>query len=208
LLHVGGVLTPCESATGLSATTGKWLHFKMEVPAGTPSVSFSISGGLGDADLYVKYGSQPTTASFDCRPYIGGNNETCAFSAPAAGTWHVSLRAYSSFSGVTLAGSFAYPGNELDESGLGASTGNWIHRSITVPSCATKLTVQITGGSGDADLYVKFDGTPTTTSFDCRPYIGGNEEICTFSPPHAGSYGIGLRAWSTFANVRLIGDYE
>jgi serine protease len=206
LLHVGGTLTPCTPVTNLSATTGKWLHFTMEVPVGAPSVSFSISGGSGDADLYVKYGSQPTTTSFDCRPYMSGNNETCTFSAPAAGTWHVSVRAWSSFSGVTLAGSLA--GTTIDESGLGASVGNWIRRSITVPSCATKLTVQITGGSGDADLYVKFGNPPSTTTYDCRPYRNGNEEICVFNPSRAGTYQIGLHAYATFSGVRLIGTYE
>ena len=35
-----------------------------------------MAGGSGDADLYVRYGSQPTTSSYTCRPYLNGNNET------------------------------------------------------------------------------------------------------------------------------------
>ena len=66
------------------------------------SLDIDISGGNGDADLYVRYGSQSSTGSYDCRPYLSGNNESCSFSNPAAGTWHIDIRAYSAFSGVTL----------------------------------------------------------------------------------------------------------
>ncbi|GLT18760.1 hemagglutinin/proteinase [Vibrio zhanjiangensis] len=62
----------------------------------------TMSGGTGDADLYVKAGSKPTTSSFDCRPYKYGNNEQCTVSAMPGMTYHVMLRAYSSYSGVTL----------------------------------------------------------------------------------------------------------
>ena len=30
-----------------------------------------MSGGTGDADLYVRAGSKPTTSTYDCRPYKG-----------------------------------------------------------------------------------------------------------------------------------------
>ena len=40
------------------------------VPAGKTSVVFTISGGTGDADLYVRRGSAPTTSTYDCRPYL------------------------------------------------------------------------------------------------------------------------------------------
>jgi pseudolysin/vibriolysin len=57
-----------------------------------------------DADLYVKLGSAPTTSSYCCRPYLTGNNETCTFNAPTAGTYYINVRAYSSYSGVSLKG--------------------------------------------------------------------------------------------------------
>jgi len=62
----------------------------------------SISGGTGDADLYVRQAGAPTTTSYDCRPYLNGNNETCTFQNPTPGTWYIGVRAYSAFSGVNL----------------------------------------------------------------------------------------------------------
>lgn len=91
----------------LSGSTGAEDRYTMSVPSGASNLVFQISGGTGDADLYVRHGSQPTTSTYDCRPYLNGNNETCSFPSPAAGTWHVMLRAYSSYSGVALVGSYS-----------------------------------------------------------------------------------------------------
>lgn len=51
--------------------------------------------GTGDADLYVAFDRDPTTASFDCRPYLNGSNESCSLDVPAgAGTAHVMIHGY------------------------------------------------------------------------------------------------------------------
>ncbi|MFC3031701.1 pre-peptidase C-terminal domain-containing protein [Pseudoalteromonas fenneropenaei] len=91
-----------ETFNNLSASKGNWYRTSFSLPAGVTSLSVSISGGSGDADLYVKRGSEPSTSSYDCRPYKDGNSETCPITNPAAGTWHLGVRAYATFSGVTL----------------------------------------------------------------------------------------------------------
>ncbi|HEY3001186.1 MAG TPA: PPC domain-containing protein, partial [Kribbellaceae bacterium] len=68
---------------------------------------FVMSGGSGDADLYEKFGSAPTTSSYDCRPYLDGNNETCTISNVQAGTYYVLVYGYAAFSGVSLTGSYS-----------------------------------------------------------------------------------------------------
>lgn len=88
--------------SGLSGATGSFTHFSINVPAGTASLTVFQSGGTGDADLYVRQGSQPTTSLYNCRPYASGNEEICTFSNPTAGTWYVSVRGYSAFTGVSL----------------------------------------------------------------------------------------------------------
>ena len=80
--------------------------YTLVVPAGATNLKFTIAGGTGDADMYVRLGAAPTTTSYNCRPYLSGNNETCTFAAPTAGTYYVRVRAYSAFSGVTLSTSF------------------------------------------------------------------------------------------------------
>jgi hypothetical protein len=38
-------------------------------------------------------------------------------------------------------------------------------------------------GSGDPDLYVRFGAPPTTSTWDCRPYLNGASESCNLTVP-------------------------
>jgi len=84
--------------------TGSWSSiYTVAIPSGTTSLVVNISGGTGDADLYVRAGAAPTTSSYNCRPYLGGNTETCTINNPVAGTtYYIGVRAYSSYSGVNM----------------------------------------------------------------------------------------------------------
>jgi lysophospholipase L1-like esterase len=42
--------------------------------------------GTGDADLYVRFGSQPTLTSYDCRPYEDDSSEECILMVPSNAT--------------------------------------------------------------------------------------------------------------------------
>ncbi|HEY0662675.1 MAG TPA: PKD domain-containing protein, partial [Lysobacter sp.] len=106
----GNVLTKGVAVTGLSAATGGYVKYTMVVPAGATNLTFTTSGGTGDADMYVKFGSEPTDSVYDCRPYTSGNAETCTFAAPQAGTYYINLKGYSAFSGVSLVGDYATGG--------------------------------------------------------------------------------------------------
>jgi endonuclease I len=202
--------------TGLGASSGAELRYTMVVPAGATDLSFAISGGSGDADLYVQYASAPTTTSYDCRPYLGGNNETCDISNVLAGTYHVMARAYSTFSGVSLTGSYTEPGgggggscgNTFSASNLSGSSGTEKRFYFDVDACATTVTLTISGGTGDADLYVKFGSAPTTSNWDCRPWLNGNNETCTFSPPSTGRYEILIYGYSAFSGVTFNAEYQ
>ena len=105
-----GVLTNGQTESNLSGASASETFFTLEVPAGQDDLNFTMAGGSGDADLYVKFGAAPTTGSYDCRPYLGGNNESCDFSNPQAGTWHVMIRGYSAYSGVSLTGTHSTSG--------------------------------------------------------------------------------------------------
>lgn len=96
--------------TGLAGAAGAELRYTLSVPAGATNLNFQTSGGTGDADMYVKFGTAPTTGSYDCRPYADGNNESCPVAPAKTGTYHVMLRGYQAFSGVSLVGSYSTGG--------------------------------------------------------------------------------------------------
>ena len=106
-----------------------------------------MSGWTGDADLYVKYGSAPTTSSYDCRPYTGGNNEVCDIANVRAGTYHVMLRGYRAYSGVSLVGSY------------GSDTGVQTYTNDADVAISDRNTVEspitVSGRSGNASASSK-----------------------------------------------------
>jgi Zn-dependent metalloprotease/PKD repeat protein len=291
-------LTKGVTVTGIGASTGQYKYYSLDVPAGASNLVFTMSGGTGDADMYVKFGSAPTDTSYDCRPYASGNAETCTFATPSAGKYYVTLKAYSTFSGVSLkgdystgstntaptanftfttsgltatftdtstdaqnnitsrswnfgdgttstatsptktyaaAGTYTVTETVTDAGGLSSTksasvtvtstscgglvlcngvavalpskaSGTW-SSIYTMPVTAGKtVTFTISGGTGDADLYVRAGAAPTTTSYNCRPYSSGNNETCTFTPTANTTYYIGVRAYSAYSGVSLKGQ--
>lgn len=295
------VLTKGVAVTGQTASSGNSLNYTLAVPAGATNLVFTMSGGSGDADLYVKAGSAPTDSSYDCRPYQSGNNETCTFASPSATTYHVRIKAYSTFSGVSIKGDYTQassntaptanftssvngltvaftdtstdpqgngtivsrswnfgdgttstatnpsktysaagtytvaltvtdngglsntksasvtvtnpnPGGTVltkgvPKTGLSAAAGTSLNYTIVVPAGASNLTFTMSGGTGDADLYVKAGSAPTDSSYDCRPYQSGNNETCTFASPGATTYYVRIKAYSAFSGVSIVADY-
>lgn len=99
-------LTNGVAKTGLSGASGSSTYYSLDVPA-SKAVSFVMSGGTGDADMYVKFGAAPTTTTYDCRPYLSGNAETCSMAAKTtAGKYYIMLRGYTSYSSVSLKGTY------------------------------------------------------------------------------------------------------
>ncbi|NOK36238.1 peptidase M4 [Corallococcus exercitus] len=96
------LLTNGVAKTGLSGASGSSAYYCIDLPASKAS-TYVMSGGTGDADMYIKFGSAPTTTSYDCRPYLSGNNESCSAAAKtASGRMYIMLRGYSSYSGTSL----------------------------------------------------------------------------------------------------------
>jgi len=371
------ILTNGVAKTGLSGALNSQSNFSMNVPAGATNLTFNMSGGTGDADLYVRFGSAPTLDTWDCRPYVGGNSESCPVSPAQAGVYHVMIVAFSAYTGVSLTGSYSATvpnvapnasftfnctnlscsfngsgssdsdgsiasyswsfggsgvttsntfnsagtysvtltvtdddgatdtqtksvtvtapvnvapnasftsscsnltcsfnasgssdsdgsvsnyswsfgdsgvtasntyanagtfsvtltvtdndgatdtatnsvtvtappvGNVLTngvaKTGLSATKDNNLNFTMVVPAGATDLNFVMSGGTGDADLYVKFGSAPTTSSYDCRPFAGGNSESCPVTNAQAGTYFVMIRAYATFNGVSLTGSYS
>jgi serine protease len=88
--------------THLAGVIGSWLLFAIDLPEHAVDLSFTLSGGTGDADLYVRYGEAPSLSSFDCRPYFYGNSETCLIGEVKPGRFYAMVHGYDTFNDVTL----------------------------------------------------------------------------------------------------------
>ncbi|NTX64876.1 M4 family metallopeptidase [Myxococcus sp. CA051A] len=77
-----------------------------------------------------------------------------------------------------------------------------------VPEGATNLRFTQSGGTGDADLYVRVGNYPTTGSYDCRPYLSTNNEACIFANPTPGKYYFMVNGFTDYANSSLVMTYQ
>lgn len=303
-----GTLQNGVPKTGLSAAVSQNLNFTMDVPAGATNLSFAMSGGSGDADMHVRFGSPPTLTVYDCRPYTNGNNETCNVSPAQAGRYYVMLNAYSAFSGVTLTGSYTTSGGNtppvanfsVSTSGLTASftdsstdsngtiasrawdfgdgttstaanptktysaagtytvsltvtdnqgatnsssrsvtvssttpptlpectgsdtrqlgrnckrsnrsktAGNYDYMYMSLPAGVQQLKITVSGGSGNANLYVSTGTWATMTNYQYSSTNAGNSETLTIAGPPSGYLYISLHAASAFSGVTISTEY-
>ena len=207
-------LTNGVPVTGLSGPASSETFYAIVVPAGQDDLEIKISGGIGDCDLYVRRGALPTFTTYDYRPYKIGNNETVPVASPAAGTWYIMLRGYTPYSGLTLVATFSASisvttlTNGMPIPGLLGSKGSETFYKIEVPIGQTKMEIQISGSSGDCDLYVKRDTLPTVASYDYRPYLVGSNEKVTIDNPVAGTWYLMLRGYTAYAGVTLLASYS
>ena len=187
----GGPLTKGVAVTGINATSGNSVNYTLVVPAGSTNVTFTMSGGSGDADMYVKLGSAPTDTVYDCRPYKSGNAETCTFASSAGGTYHVRLKAYSTFSGVSLVGDYTTGG------GGGGGTQTYTNGTdYNIPdnnNTGVTSNIAVSGRSGNGQA-----STPVAVAI-VHPYIG--DLIVDLIAPDGSVYNIHNRRGGSADNI-------
>ncbi len=163
-------LTNNVALTGQSAAKGAWKHYRINVPAGSTNLVMQISGGTGDADLYTKFGAQPTSTVYDCRPYLGGNAESCTVAAPSAGYYYLGVYAYAAYATVTVKASFTAGGGGGTElvtnGGFETGTTPWV-----LATYSTRTSGSAQAGTYKAQMLGR--GVTTSTNF-YQPVAGFN----------------------------------
>jgi serine protease len=225
--EVGGCGTNCPPPTdtelldgqaiSTSGAQGSANYYFIDVPANASSLAIALAGGSGDADIYVSQGVKPTVNSYQCRPYRTGNNESCDFTNPAAGKWYVMVQGYAAYSNANLMADYSVGGgtscsgsdclvNGVPRTGLTGTSSSQTFYKVVVPANKT-LTVAMSGGNGDADLYVKAGSQPSTSSFDCRPYKNGNNETCSLTPTVETTYHVMMLGYTSYSGISLVASY-
>ena len=97
--------------TGIGALQGENRYYRISLPANVTRLTLSTTGGPGDADLYVRHGKLPTTVANACKSTAPATTESCTVQQPAAGDWYVLLDAFTTYSGLTLHGTWVSGGS-------------------------------------------------------------------------------------------------
>jgi hypothetical protein len=163
--------------------------------------------GDGDADLYVRKGAAPTAATYDCRPYQDGTNETCSIVGPA--DVYVGVNGYATTSNYALEIRYTEGGGtnpppppppvtvtHIDTTGNVALNEM---KAFSMDVVAGRRIVIRTFANVDVDLYVQFGAAPTTSSYVGRGYTSSGNETVTYTPTSSGKLHIGVHGYKAGA---------
>ncbi|WP_052379929.1 MULTISPECIES: PPC domain-containing protein [unclassified Pseudoalteromonas] len=207
-----GVVLPPEvtalennTAIAISGAKDSETSYTFSVPTGAYNISISTSTGTGDADIYVKRGSTASKSNYDCRPYESGNVENCPLTQ--SGEYSIMVSGYAAYSGVNLIGSYQLGGTTLpitvSESNLSDAKSGWKYFTVDAPANATSIKAVLSGGTGDADIYIRKGSQPTTSSYDCRSWNTGNSESCETAITTESTWHVGVNAYAAYTAANL-----
>ncbi len=186
----GGALTNGVGAA-ISGASGSSQTWTLAVPAGATGLKFVTAGGTGDADLYVKFGSAPTTTTYDCKSEGSTTAETCSIATAQAGTYYVLIKGYTAFSGATLTGSYTAGG------GGGGSTQTYTNGTdVSIPdnkAAGVTSNIAVSGRTGNGQA-----STPVAVNIT-HPYSG--DLIVDLIAPDGSVYNISNRAGGSADNI-------
>jgi hypothetical protein len=148
------------SGVGPVNTVGPSQVLPMDADTLAWEVYLSEGVPAGDADLYAEHGEDPVPATSDYWSENIGSNEYIHAPNNGTGDLYVGVYGWNELSGFEALG---VPLKRVD--------------TVDVPAGAT-LRVLMTG-TGDADLFVAFDGDPTFFTYECASYgFDTSDEAC------------------------------
>ena len=203
-----------DVSVAVSGAANAQANYSFVVPSGVSNLTFKTSGGTGDLDIYAQLGSLATTTSYLQKSDGANNTETITIATPTAGTYYVLTNAASAVSGASLIASYqTTTGGNVLTSGVPVSLGSVALNAtktftIVVPSGKTSLTIKLSGGTGDGDIYAKRGAAPTTTTYDKKSDGATNAETITFSAPQAGTYYVLVKAYAAMNGASLLATVQ
>ncbi len=140
-------ITANVAKTNLSGALGSETFYVLDLTSPPSTLKFVTSGGTGDLDMYVKYGSMPSMSNADCKSETVGSVETCSMTSPKAGKYYVLLKGHAAYASASLlAETTSAPGNSYQNTtrySIPDNNSTGISSSITVPRTGASNTVSV-----------------------------------------------------------------
>jgi serine protease len=179
-------------------------------PTGTPSSLAQIMSrayASNGAPIGVPFVVSAATNVFATAPQIGTD--------PSGNTFIVWLQHHftNDASNAVMARRYSPAGaavqplaNGQTIANLSGVTGSWRYFKITMPTGPTTFEASTFGGTGDADLYVRWGALPTLDAWDGRPYLDGNNEGVRMLNYPAGDWYVGVYGFASYAGLSVSGS--
>ncbi len=183
--------------------------FSIEVPNDVSRIVVESGSGVGNANLFIKRGGIPSPADFDYFSGGPGSGERVEIGEPQEGIWYIAVDPRTSFAGVRLIVNFGVQEravrNREPASGIGVDQANRVRFfNIEVPPGSAKLDIQTSGGTGNADLYLRYVSPPNTRAFDAKSVNSTNAESVHILDPQGGNWKIAVVGATAYSGVTLV----
>lgn len=152
-------LVKATSTNLAAASAGDEQTFVLSVPADAENVTFTTTANNGDADLYVKKGSLPTSTDYDCKSDSPDSNESCN-AGNGEGTYYALVTAYAAFNNASIVadytlGDIVIPTPDLEPDASCALEGQAYTRNGT----STNFTLNNNSETGLKIQWLSADGS-------------------------------------------------
>ncbi len=205
--------TPLPEAlqlTQLEGAADQLQLFSFELPGTGADLVVELEGMSGDADLVLYDGAFAIPTLIQCTSSQREGTESCATPLAHAGQYLIGVYGFTDFTDANLRVTYnpdVIENNTLTE-GISLRKSKSLDLKLEVPHDTTNLRINLTGGIGDADLYVT--GVPAAggTPYDCQSYELNNEEECSLQTVPAGTYHITITSFVDVQDMALAVAYD
>jgi hypothetical protein len=179
----GGALTDGVTANGHMNSADVSDMWWINVGANAESMRVVLECGSADFDTYGKFGSQPTTSSYDWRGYTSGGEDNTV-NSPASGWHYIMVQYYSGDADYTLTATITYAAVDTTAPSVSISNPS---NGATVSGTVT-ISFTASDANGISSRTIKIDGVTKSTSssysWDTTGYSNGAHTIvCTATDP-------------------------
>jgi hypothetical protein len=205
-----------DQVTNSLSGTNEAKYYVIEADEGE-ELTVSLDGPDGqDFDLYVRYGSKPTTREWDKRGYTPTSKESITIDPAKAGYYYIMVHSYRGSGQYTL--KTTIPFEEKDILAVDQVTDNLFGTNkakyyIIKAEEGKKIILNLVGPlDADFDLYVRCESKPTKDVWDYRGYSGTSKETIIIDSTKAGKYYVMVHSYRGSGDFTLkaseIGDKE
>ena len=168
------VIGPEQSVTVASSTVDEVLLFRVDITeAAQEALNVELSGGSGDADLFVNFEERPESQyDYECLSGNQATEELCQMVPTRVGSYHVAVHAYTAFGPSTLTVTVGgKPVETFDIEVVFLDNGTPSQDNI-VREAAKRWESIIARGAQDFDFSISSDyNYPADQCFDGSPLV-------------------------------------
>ena len=147
------------------------------------------------------------------------NYEKVTLIAPIQGIWYIAVEAFEKVNDLNIVARFTYPPANADPvnsielqpgipfTPVSGNSNSDRHFHINTTLDVNRLEIQLTGGSGDADLFLSMNDVPSKDDYDAASSTFGNDEFIYVNSPLAGTYHILVSGWSGFEGSTITASF-